>query len=466
MNLLIIASKPAIRMPDILQRVLEFIRKEELPAPGSQVLAALSGGSDSVALLLILQELGYAVTAAHCNFGLRAEAGEEEAWVNALCARLVIPLYVRRFSQQDFDQFEGQGIQQAARKLRYAFFEEVLANESIPQCATAHHADDQLETQVMSFFRGNSAQLLHSIPSQRGQFFRPLLCLHKSELTDWLRALGQDWQHDRSNDKDDYTRNLVRNQLFPLLERLNPSFRARFSRQGERYAAQQSWMNTHFERLLPQIVSVTAGESMLDLKACILHLGEQHYIVYVEWWLDQMDFSGTQADEITKLLHSHPGAIVRAGEREVLRDRDSLCVRHFRIEEVMKPLPLDFDMEEGAEFTYGSDRIHLLHIPVPPRFVTDGDAETHWMDWDKLEHPIQIRPWREGDRIAPLGLNGSKLVSDILIDQKRDRFSKSMTWVLEDALGIVLVAGYRIAERVAIDRRSSSCLRLERLPSM
>ena len=118
-------------MPNILDRLRKFIAQHGLPAPGSPVLVAVSGGPDSVALLLLLAELGYKLTVAHCNFGLRAEAHDEETWVLALAGRLGIQAHVRRFDTADFAHHAGEGTQQAARKLRYAFFEQVMAEQGI-----------------------------------------------------------------------------------------------------------------------------------------------------------------------------------------------------------------------------------------------------------------------------------------------------------------------------------------------
>jgi tRNA(Ile)-lysidine synthase len=464
--MLIIALKLAIRMPDILSQVSNFMQAQGMPPPGSKILVALSGGADSVALTLILIELGYRPVAAHCNFGLRPEAMDEEAWVQRFAKALHIHIYMCRFSAADFDALQPDGIQQAARRLRYTFFEELMLTHSISACATAHHADDQLETQVMSFFRGNSPALLRSIPAVRGPYCRPLLNIGKRLLIDWLQARNQDWCHDSSNDQSDYLRNIVRNELFPVLDRINPSFRDRFQKQAARYAAQQMWMDAQLEATLAQFESHVGDERILQLDASRIFYGVPHVIVFIEWWLARQGFVGNEIDEILKFLDAPIGSIAQFGEWELLHDRGCLRMRPKGATFTLLPLELNVDAHAGQEINYAGDRISLHQVPIPNSYKTGEHHETHWMDKDRLRLPIRLRIWEPGDRFVPVGLHGTKRVSDILIDQKRDRFAKERAWVLEDADGIILLSGYRIAARVAIDQDSKACLRLERIHSM
>ena len=435
-----------------------------MPSPESRVLVAVSGGADSVALLRILVELGYSVEIAHCNFGMRDAASDgDEVFVKELAADLGLECFVRRFSGADFESGRGEGVQQVARRLRYAFFEELMQEHAIPYCAIAHHADDQTETLIQSFFRGNGPVILRGMPSQRGPYFRPLLCLQKSEIIAWLTQKAQPWRHDRSNDKDDYERNLVRNQLIPVLTQLNPSFRARFQLQAERYSAQWHLLHDVFSSLSDKVVIEEADVQIVSKEAFARQLELRHFPVFLDWWLLQQGCSGTEISEIHRLSQGEIGSTYIGVAFEVLNDRDRLCFRKALTSKVRTEIQISRTDCEGSLLKIGPATLILSIEPFPVE--RSNNSETHWLALENLVFPLTLRLWREGDRMQPLGMPGSKRISDILIDQKRSRFEKEDAWVLEDGNGIVLLGGYRIAQRAAATP-NAPCLRVHVQQSM
>jgi tRNA(Ile)-lysidine synthase len=435
-------------VPELVSRVREFILQNALPSPDCAVLVALSGGADSVALLRILLELGYQVDVAHCNFGLRVESGEDEEFVQRLAQQLGVRCFVRRFSKADFAAGRGEGIQQIARRLRYSFFEELMRELEIKHCAIAHHADDQTETMIQSFFRGMGPVILHGMPLQRGPYFRPLLFLPKADIMAWLTQMGQTWRHDRSNDKDDYQRNLVRNQLIPVLRRLHPDFSQHFLNQASRHAAHWALFHDIFEPVAEKVVRVVGGKHSISFEAFSQQLSLKHFPLFLDWWLLQQGCSGTAILEMQRLVESEIGATYKGVGFELLRDRDQLVFR--RIPQSVPPSEIEISRDQFQQpIVFAGATFRLTEEVFPENRATQEPAQTHWLDAGKLVFPLRLRLWRIGDRMQPLGMTGSKLISDILIDQKRDRFFKENAWVLEDQLGIVLLGGYRIAQRVA-----------------
>lgn len=436
-----------------------------MPSPENRVLVAVSGGADSVALLRILSELGYPLEVAHCNFGLRNESDDDERFVAALSADLGLNCHIRRFSKIDFESDRGEGTQQIARKLRYAFFEELMNVLEIRHCAIAHHADDQIETMVQTFFRGIGPVILRGMPLQRGPYFRPLLSTPKSELLAWLQARGQAWRHDQSNDKDDYRRNLVRNRLIPVLKALNPDFAQRFRQQSERHSAHWDLLQDIFEPLLAKVVSEVHDQHVISMKAFAEHLNRRHFPVFLDWWLMRLGCSGTEIAEIQRLLGGEVGATYKGLVAEVLLDRDQLCIRNPQSRNSMAEIEISKEQCDGQSWEFGGWTLQCTLQVFPEVREPKAEPETHWLAFDQLEFPMKLRKWRIGDRMQPLGMKGSKLISNILIDQKRDRFSKESAWVIEDGKGIVLLGGFRIADRVAASP-GSLCLRLDVRPSM
>ena len=207
----------------LVKQARETIAAYGMLAPGERVLAALSGGADSVALLLVLRELGYTVSACHLEHGLRgAEAERDAAFCQDLCDSLHIPLFVKHADTAAHAKETRQSIETAARALRYAFFAEVLAQTGIPKVATAHTASDNLETVLFHLVRGTGLDGLCGIPPVRDQIIRPLIACTRDAVEAELARRGQPFVTDSTNLSDHYTRNRLRHAVVPVLQSLSP----------------------------------------------------------------------------------------------------------------------------------------------------------------------------------------------------------------------------------------------------
>nr|MBQ5604497.1 tRNA lysidine(34) synthetase TilS [Bacteroidales bacterium] len=194
-------------------------------------MIACSGGSDSVALLSLMQALGYECVAAHMNFSLRGEESDrDEAFVRQLCARWNIPLHVKRVDTKNYAQKQGLSIEMAARELRYAWFEQLCSELGLQAIVLGHHQNDDIETFFLNLLRGSGAKGLAGIPRKNGYLVRPLLCVTRQEILDYLAENQLDYVNDSSNFQSDYLRNKIRLQLLPLLEEIQPSAAASIHR--------------------------------------------------------------------------------------------------------------------------------------------------------------------------------------------------------------------------------------------
>ena len=205
----------------MLETVKRTIADHAMLAPGETVLLALSGGADSVALLRALRALGYPVRAFHLNHCLRgAESERDEAFCRTLCGRLGVPLAVERVDAAAAAHAQGTGVEEAARRLRY---ERLRAAAQGAKIATAHTADDNLETMLFHLARGTGPKGLAGIPPVRGDIIRPLIGAERAQVEAYLAEHGQDFVTDSTNLSDDYTRNRIRHEVVPVLRQLNPS---------------------------------------------------------------------------------------------------------------------------------------------------------------------------------------------------------------------------------------------------
>ena len=205
----------------MLEIVKHTIEAHQMLTPGEAVLVALSGGADSTALLRALLLLGYPVRAFHLNHCLRgAEAERDEAFCRSLCARLQVPLTVSRADIRAESVQRGESIETAARHIRY---ERLFAAAGEGRIATAHTADDSVETVLFHLARGTGPEGLTGIPPVRGQLVRPLIETTRADVEDFLRQLGQDYVTDSTNADDRYTRNRIRHAVIPVLREINPA---------------------------------------------------------------------------------------------------------------------------------------------------------------------------------------------------------------------------------------------------
>lgn len=208
--------------------IIDFCRKYDMLPQGCGVLAAVSGGKDSVFLLEKLLELApeleLKVSCAHFDHRLRgAESDRDREFVRALCIKKGVPCYIGSGDVAGYAEKNGLGTEEAARLLRYEFLEKTADETGAQRIATAHTLDDNLETFVMNFLRGSGLRGLGGIPPVRGRIVRPLLETPASEILEWLKNRGVEYVEDSSNERDDYARNRVRHRLIPLLRELDPA---------------------------------------------------------------------------------------------------------------------------------------------------------------------------------------------------------------------------------------------------
>ena len=208
----------------IQQRITQYIEKNHLFSSDSKILVALSGGADSVALLRILHTAGYHCEAAHCNFHLRGEeSNRDESFVRQLCLKYNIRLHTADFNTTQYAAEKHISIEMAARELRYNWFEEIKNKYRADVIAVAHHQDDSIETMLLNLIRGTGITGLLGIRPRNGAIVRPLLCVNRKEIIQYLQNIEQDYVTDSTNLEDEYTRNKIRLNLLPLMEEINPS---------------------------------------------------------------------------------------------------------------------------------------------------------------------------------------------------------------------------------------------------
>ncbi|PSL20797.1 tRNA lysidine(34) synthetase TilS [Dyadobacter jiangsuensis] len=439
----------------MLDSFLTFINQHTPDLEQQPTLLAVSGGVDSVVLAHLFHSLGLTAGIAHCNFGLRGEESDgDEAFVRELSARYNFPFFVTKPDVKNFAKSTSISTQMAARELRYRWFEKVRQESGYIWIATAHHANDSLETLLLNVARGTGLAGLTGIAPVNGHLIRPLLLSSRAEISRYAAENGIQWREDRTNETDDYYRNKIRHHVIPVLAELNPSLESTFNVSSERLRAANALLEAHLQRWKAQIVREEAGTIRIPI-AGLLSEAEPAYRLW--FILQDFGFQYGQLRNIVASLEGISGKRFFSPTHALLVDRDHILLK--ASSQTSDPEVLTIE-EPGVTFHWQGAKISLRVLPAgsPPHF----DNATIAVDINCITFPLTLRKWQQGDIFQPFGMGGKrKKVSDLLIDNKVDLFEKEKTAVLLNGDGeIIWVLGLRADERFRITEATSNILEI------
>ena len=414
------------------EKIAKYIQQNQIFKKQGLILVGVSGGADSVALMLLLQELNYNIQALHCNFHLRGEESDrDEKFVLELCKQKNIPLLIKHFDTKEYAAQHNISIEMAARDLRYNWFSEVLAETNAQCIAVAHHKNDQAETLLLNLIRGTGIRGMAGMYPLRNNIARPLLCVTRQEILSYLNQMKQDYVTDSTNLERDATRNKIRLDVLSLMAEINPNIISTLSDTCSIMAASIPLYQRGVDEELQR---VTAKADTLNIP--LLQESEKADILLYEW-LREDGFTNTQLREISESLSSTSGKIWESRTHRILKDRDTLI----RQEKGSQPAQVEIRQEEVES-------------------ITETGADIAYFDRDKLTLPITYRMAREGDWFIPFGMKGRKLISDYLTDIKATRFEKEHQLLALCGEDIIWVVGHRSDNRYRVDGNTHRILRL------
>ena len=412
------------------------------------MLVALSGGADSVALLRVLLEAGFDCRAAHCNFHLRGEESmRDERFVSDLCQRLNVPLTVKDFDVAAWQQEHGGSTEMACRELRYAWFEQERQRQGCGLIAVAHHSDDQVETFFLNLLRGTGIRGLAGMQRLSGNIWRPMLDISRRDILDYLRAIGQVFVTDSTNNENDYRRNQLRNLVLPAVEQ-------QFPQAHERILDTMGNLRDDLDLLTSLVNEILPDERHISIEV-LCSQPEASTLLYHR--IRHMGFNRDQCQQaIDAALNGHSGRQF-VGKGYIMHvNRQSLDIEATQeIQPTEIPVDLWSDLFSPVHVT-----ISRNNAPFSP-LMCDG-KHTVAFSTDLLDcQRIVLRHWRRGDRIKPFGMQGSKLVSDLFADLKLDHADKHNTWLLEADGDILWVLGHRASALYPVKPESPGYLLLK-----
>jgi len=431
----------------VIERFKSFIEEHNLFSGADRILLAISGGIDSMVMLELFLRTGYNIGVAHCNFTLRGEDSDtDEALVDKIAAKHDLPFYSRRFDTSSHAIENKVSVQMAARELRYAFFDELCTQHGYDHVATAHHLDDQIETFFINLARGTGIAGLHGIPLRNEKIVRPMMFAYRRDLEEYQKENKVEFREDDSNRELKYMRNKIRHEIIPLFTELNPSFRGEMTNTMKRLSGTEQIYKQVIELAIRETVSQDGGRYYIDVNKLKMFSPLEQVLFEI------VVMFGFRQDDIHNIINAMDGI---SGKKflsqawQLVIDRDKIIISAIQqkevffdilidedIEKISKPIPLTFERLDAKDFS----------IPLGSNIAA--------LDVGRLQFPLIIRKWEQGDTFIPLGMKNRKKLSDFFIDEKISVVDKENIWVLCSSDEIAWIIGHRIADPFKITNQT------------
>ena len=432
----------------MLKAFTSFIQKEKLFKRTDTILLAVSGGIDSVAMCELFQQAGYSFAVAHCNFQLRGQESEEdESFAEELAEKYAVRFHSVSFDTSSFSKKNKLSIQAAARRLRYDWFEEIRSQFGYAAVATAHHADDSIETFFINLVRGTGISGLHGIQPKQGKVVRPLLSFSKEEIVAFGKKQKLKFREDSSNSSDKYLRNKIRHKLIPLLAEMNPNIRQTVSDEMQRLLEAEKIYKKAIGAQRKKLVKKEGSTYRIPIGPLQSETGP----TYLFEFLSPFGFKTKQTEGIIRSLEGFSGKQFLSETHRVIKDRTDLIIepREQKQEARNKTEGISYRVKKNQKSVQLGSGTLKVSITDTGKAISKKHTVAS-LDLEKLKFPLELRKWKKGDAFYPFGMKGKKKLSDFFIDNKLSILQKENTWLLCSGGKIAWVAGMRIDERFRI----------------
>lgn len=451
------------------KKVLKNIIDHKMVEPGNTVLAAVSGGPDSMAMLMCLvnlrERLGCRLVIAHVNHGVRGElADRDQRFVEEAAAKLNIPYHTINVDMVTYGKELGISSEEAGRLLRYDFFRKVLEGYGKGRIAVAHNMNDQAETVLFRIMRGTGIDGIKGMSFSQDDIIRPLLNITRDEIESYIRENGIDTVEDHTNLQTVYTRNRIRLELLPyIMENFNPNIIEGLFRMSLLASEDSLIIEEAVEKKYNSLVKNKTHNSIIFSGS--LFMSESHPIRRRLIRKAVLGIKGTlhgiEEKHISSVLelfqNGRTGSSLDLPGEVVAR----VSYDEYSIEKARSPRKVLPEIEIVLGDNWISEWGIIITVEnMDKSYLDRREKSSITIDGDKLEGTLFLRQRRDGDRFSPIGLNGSKKLKDYFIDKKVPRNQRDTIPLISDSKGIVWVAGYSADKRVAVDKSTINHLRL------
>ncbi|MDP4133514.1 MAG: tRNA lysidine(34) synthetase TilS [Bacillota bacterium] len=427
----------------MLLKVRDEIIRNHMLYSGENVIAALSGGADSVCLLICLkklsEELGITIYAAHLNHMLRGiDADKDEQFCKDLCEKLNIKLFVKKVDIKALAN--GRGLEETGRIERYKFFDEVSKELGSAKIATAHNKNDLAETMLMRMARGCSVKGAAGIRQQNRNIIRPLLYIDRKEIEDYLKAEGQGFVTDKTNLSDDYTRNKLRHKVLPVLQEINPEYLNAFSKLSLNLYRTVSYIEDEINSKYGKITDEIDIEKFTTLPDVL----KSRIVEECAYRAGAIDISAKQIKDINMLC------IRQSGKRIELPGKIEAIREYKKIIFTKKLEKADYNVK----LFMGENVLCEAGYIITIRESNKG------IDKDKLTLPLYARPKKEGDTIEVVGMDGTKKLKRLYADEKLSFKERNNYPVIMSGDCVAFALG-RCSRKYVSDKNTKNAISIE-----
>jgi tRNA(Ile)-lysidine synthase len=454
---------------ELLESFKLFINKNNLFSPRDKLLVAVSGGVDSVVLCELCKLAGYDFLIAHCNFQLRGEESKrDEQFVRGLGKKYSVEVLVKKFDTENYAAEKKISIQEAARDLRYGWFSEIVngqwANGNNQNdgthhspftihLLTAHHADDNAETVLMNFCRGTGLHGLTGIPVSPGYIRRPLLLFSKEEIIQFAKEHNLEFVEDSSNQSSKYTRNLFRNEIIPVINKVYPQVKENLTDNINRFKEIEKLYKLSVGEIKKKLCKQKGREVHIPVKQLMAY--QNRALIYEI--IADYGFSEKQLDEVVKLAESDSGKYIQSPENayRIIKHRHWLIISP--VQSIESENIIIEEKINNIQFALGNLNISKAAVADCPLPIANSVA---CLDAKEITYPLLLRKWKTGDYFYPLGMKKKKKLGRFFIDQKLSKSAKEKIWVIEMNKKIIWIVGHRIDDRFKITKKTKLVLKI------
>jgi len=430
-----------------VKRFVDFIAQNNLFDHTSKILAAVSGGMDSVVLAYLLKAAGFNFGIAHCNFQLRGdESLNDQKFCSQLAATLDMPFHFACFDTLKLVASEKISTQMAARQLRYQWFEQIRQQSGYSVIALAHHQNDAIETILLNLTRGTGIAGLHGILPKNRLLVRPMLFLNREEIQEIVNENSLAYVEDSSNASVKYARNKMRLEVIPKLKELNPALEQTFENNLAHFRSLELLLEQRVTELKRELFVPFGDEVHIPIEK-IQQLEPKRLLLFN--LLQDYGFNETVINDLIDALSKHPGRVFESQAFKLILDRDKLILT-----KKGDALPASVLINHSDHQIYYRAYILTLLHDDSPLIVKDNPMATS-IDSDLLVYPLTLRAWQQGDYFYPIGMKNRKKLSDFFIDQKVPLHEKNEVPLLINGNGdVIWIGGYRPDDRYKVTRKT------------